>query len=57
MMLRVTRWDAGVLHGDLEEANRLVREATLRTRAVLRDARVLLSLYVPSDHLFALYAP
>ena len=42
---------------DAAEANALVGEATVRTRAVLRDARVLLSLYVLSDHLCALYAP
>jgi hypothetical protein len=56
-MLHVTRLYAGVVKGDVLGANRLIREATMRTRAVLRDARVLLSLYVPSDHLFALYAP
>jgi hypothetical protein len=42
---------------DLFEANSLVRDAMLRARAVQRDSRVLLSLYVPNDHLFALYAP
>ena len=52
-----SRCIAGVVQDDVAEANALVSEATVRTRAVLRDARVLLSLYVPSDHLFALYAP
>ncbi len=42
---------------DITAASVLVRDAVLRTRAVQRDSRVLLSLYVPSDHLFALYAP
>ncbi len=42
---------------DMEAANALVRDATTRARSVQRDSRVLLSLYVPNDHLFALYAP
>jgi hypothetical protein len=53
----VTQLHAGVVKADLMGANALIREATMRTRTVLRDARVLLSLYVPNDHLFALYAP
>jgi hypothetical protein len=48
---------AVVLKTDVAAANVLLRDATSRARSVQRDSRVLLSLYVPNDHLFALYAP
>ena len=48
---------AVVLKTDLAAANILLRDATSRARSVQSDSRVLLSLYVPNDHLFALYAP
>ncbi len=48
---------ADVLKTDMAAANVLLRDATSRARSVQRDSRVLLSLYVPNDHLFALYAP
>jgi hypothetical protein len=52
-----SRMFAVLLETDLKRANELVRDAISLTRAVQRDSRVLLSLYVPNDHLFALYGP